>query len=166
MEFRAHIILWNWCPHSHFSFDFLKTSIVHMHMIALIAMNLPLDARIRFLKHLAYGDYFLLLPNFIHFIVEISLRFLSSTKINGSKNMLISLHDFVVFDFILFGQHCKVLCVHSQRIFEVEDENFWHYHKIPPIFFLLWHNMEIQNWSAFVCSVKRFVCISLNNKRE
>ena len=106
-----------------------------MHMIALIAMNLPLDARIRFLKHLAYGDYFLLLPNFIHFIVEISLRFLSSTKINGSKNMLISLHDFVVFDFILFGQHCKVLCVHSQRIFEVEDENFWHYHKIPQYFF-------------------------------
>ena len=39
------------------------------------------------------------------------LRFLSSTKINGSKNMLISLQDFVVFDFILFGQHCKVCAV-------------------------------------------------------
>ena len=52
-------------------------------------------------------------------------------------------------------------------------KNFWSWRRKllalpqnPPIFFLLWHNMEIQNWSAFVCSVKRFVCISLNNKRE
>ena len=87
---------------------------------------------------LAYGDYFLLLPNFIHFIVEISLRFLSSTKINGSKNMLISLQDFVVFDSILFGQHCKVLhytmCIHKEFL-KLKTKTFGITTKSPQYFF-------------------------------